>query len=321
MSESSQTKPILSIKDLRIYFESRGRWVYAVDGTSMELYPGEGMAIIGESGSGKTLTMLSTLALISGYPGVVGGSISYSEDDFSIELLSDLKDFFDCSKRPARAKKEPQLWIRDYRKRAKLLAGSKIGIIFQNPIDSLDPLWTVGATIKESIRLRSPKMAKKDVFEEALEWLDRVHIKSPEGVMRSYPHQLSGGMCQRVMIASTLAMRPRIIIADEPTTGLDMTTKAQVLALLRKARDEYGSALIFVTHEINLVTGLTEKVVVMRKGKVVDRFSTKELADVKLVDGKLESSFDFDEHTKELLECSLALEQHHTDSEGSTSLT
>ncbi|HAA53258.1 MAG TPA: ABC transporter ATP-binding protein [Myxococcales bacterium] len=305
-----EKKPILSIEDLRIYFRSRGRWVYAVDGVSLDIKEGEGVAVIGESGSGKTLTILSMLALISGQPGVVDGKIHYHDDEIDVNLLQGVRDVFEVQEgRKLKVKGDPELWQSHFRKRAQELAGCRIGIIFQNPIASQDPLWSVGQTLRESIRLRDPSMPRAKVQEEAVEWLRRVHIKNPEGVMRSYPHQLSGGMCQRVMIASTLAMRPKIIIADEPTTGLDMTTKAQVLYLLREAREKYGSALVFITHEIGLVTGLTDKIVVMNKGKVVDQFPASALQNVEIKDGTLSAEHTFAQHTQDLLECSLALEQ------------
>jgi len=310
-TSTSSSPPILSLQELKISFLSRGKWVYAVDGVSMDIFPGQGTAIIGESGSGKTLSMMSTLALISGTPGVFGGDIVYQEGDFSLSLLNGVEKAHRVEGKKAFPNLRTDRWKQAYRKRAKQLAGNRIGIIFQNPIDSLDPFWSVGQTLKESIRLRDPKLPKNEVEKEAINWLERVHIKNPEGVMRSYPHQLSGGMCQRVMIAATLSMRPRIIIADEPTTGLDMTTKAQVLYLLQEAREEYGSSLIFVTHEIGLVTGLAEQVIVMRKGHVVDRFHSSKLADVSIKDGELISEHPFATHTKELLYNSLILEQHH----------
>ncbi len=303
-------KPVLSIEDLKVYFEGRKKWIKAVDGVSLSIQEGEGLAVIGESGSGKTLTMMATLALISGLPGVVGGSIHYHdpENNFELDLLEGISDLFEVDDEGVRVKGNVELWHLHFQKRARQLAGKRIGIIFQNPIASQDPLWSVGQTLKESIRLRDRSLSRKEIHREALEWLERVHIKNPEGVMRSYPHQLSGGMCQRVMIASTLAMRPQVIIADEPTTGLDMTTKAQVLYLLREAREKYGSSLIFITHEIGLVSNLTDRIVVMNAGKVVDRLATKALADVHF-DGEQFSGLDqFAPHTRELLKSSLVLE-------------
>ncbi len=307
-TESSDDSPLFRIDDLRVGFWSRGRWVQAVDGASVALGQKEGLALIGESGSGKTLTMMSSLALIPPNPGVIGGSIRYHDGDDSISLLDGVEDAYHWNDGVCAENVHTEKWRLHYRRRAQYLAGLKIGIIFQNPISSLDPLYSVGATLMESIRLRNPALTRKEAYEEAVDWLDRVHISNPTGVMRSYPHQLSGGMCQRVMIAATLSMRPRIIIADEPTTGLDMTTKAQILYLLHEARSKYGSSLIFVTHEIGLVTGLTERVVVMRSGHVVDRFPTSHLSGVSRIGGELKTTFSFAEHTQELLSASLKLE-------------
>ncbi|TNE44166.1 MAG: ABC transporter ATP-binding protein [Deltaproteobacteria bacterium] len=299
---------LLSVQDLKVGFWSRGRWVNAVDGISIHVGQGEGLAVIGESGSGKTLSMMSSLSLIPPNPGVIGGSITYKDGEDTISLLDGVEEAYTwkdgrCNENPLTEK-----WRQQYRRRAQFLAGLRIGIIFQNPISSLDPLYSVGGTLMESIRLRNPSLSRWERHDEAVDWLERVHIQNPKGVMNSYPHQLSGGMCQRVMIAATLAMRPRIIIADEPTTGLDMTTKAQILYLLHEARTKYGSSLIFVTHEIGLVTGLTERVVVMRKGHVVDHFPTARLSDVTRVNGELQLPDSFAEHTSELLTASLKLE-------------
>lgn len=305
---STETPPLLSLEELTISFWTRGKWVHAVKGASFSLGRNEGLAVIGESGSGKTLSMMSTLALIPGWPGVVSGALKFQDESTSIDLLEGVKDAYTIENHKVKDTPKAEAFRREYIRRARLLAGQKIGIIFQNPIASLDPLWSVGSTLQESIRLRDPKLSRKEVHEEAIYWLDRVHIKNPKGVMRSYPHQLSGGMCQRVMIASTLAMRPRIIIADEPTTGLDMTTKAQILYLLHEAREQFGSSLIFVTHEIGLAVGLTERVVVMRQGHVVDQFPTMQLSGVRLEGGVLQSSHSFAPHTQQLLAASLKLE-------------
>lgn len=309
MSSNVQKPPILQIQDLKIGFRSRGRWVQAVEQASIVVQDGEGVAVIGESGSGKTLTMMSSLALIPPNPGVIGGSIVYHDGKESISLLDGIEKAYRWEGSRCLENYQTERWRQEYMQRARYLAGLRIGIIFQNPIASLDPLFSVGTTLMESIALRNPALTRAEKYEEAVDWLDRVHIKNPKGVMQSYPHQLSGGMCQRVMIAATLAMRPRIIIADEPTTGLDMTTKAQILYLLHEARSQFGSSLIFVTHEIGLVTGLTERVVVMRKGLVVDEFATARLAEVCRVAGEIQAPADLAPHTRELLVASLKLEE------------
>lgn len=309
MSVPPQTSPLLEIKDLQIGFWTRGRWVQAVEQSSISVNEGEGLAVIGESGSGKTLTMMACLALIPPNPGVIGGSIFYRSEGETISLLDGIKDAYRWDGHRCLENHHTEKWRLQYMHRAQYLAGLRIGIIFQNPIASLDPLFSIGATLMESIQLRNPSLSRSERYEEAVDWLDRVHIKNPQGVMRSYPHQLSGGMCQRVMIAATLAMRPRVIIADEPTTGLDMTTKAQILYLLHEARSQFGSSLIFVTHEIGLVTGLTERVVVMRKGHVVDEFATARLSEVHRVGKEIQAPADLANHTQDLLIASLKLEE------------
>lgn len=308
-NESVERTPLLHFDDLQISFKSRGRWLHAVKGISLKLHEQEGIAVIGESGSGKTISMLSSLALVGGQPGVVGGKILYGEAGTpALNLLEDVEEGFRREGNAIITTRKAELWKRDYLRRAQLLAGRKVGIIFQNPVASLDPLWSVGQTICESIRLREPKWSRAEIREEAENWLERVHIKNPRGVMRSYPHQLSGGMCQRVMIATVLALRPQVIIADEPTTGLDMTTKAQVLYLLHEARTRYNSSLIFVTHEIGLVTGLTDRVYVMRHGEVADEIATSDLRQVSFEDGEFQAPESFAEYTRQLLKSSLSLE-------------
>ncbi len=313
--------PLLVIEGLRIAFNDGGRSKFVLDGVDLQLDPEEGIAVIGESGSGKTLTMMSVLGLVPPKPGVVAGRIRYFWEDTDVSLLDGIDEAFEpvFGESSEESSFEPvdsyvptgkfDRWYLNYRRKARLLAGRHIGIIFQNPISSLDPFWSVGDTLIESIRIRDPKLSRKEAREEAMVWLERVHIKNPPAIMRSYPHQLSGGMCQRVMIAATLALRPKIIIADEPTTGLDMTTKAQILYLLYEARTKYKSSLIFVTHDLGLVTGLTERVYVMNKGRVVDEFPTEVLSEVSLKGRKLEAEFPFADYTKQLLEASLILEE------------
>ena len=323
MSDRSPVTPILRVDGLKVYFQTRERLVRAVDGATFEVLPQKGLAVIGESGSGKTLSMLATLGLVSGVPGVVAGSICYGDESSGrVEVCEGVEEAFAFNEEGVpRTLSGAWKWRRRMAARARLLAGRRIGMIFQNPIASLDPLWSVGRTLAESIgcraRWQGEKPNRDKVKEEAQEWLERVHIKNPAEVLRSYPHQLSGGMCQRVAIAATLALRPRVIVADEPTTGLDMTTKAQVLTLLREARESFGATLVFITHEIGLVQGLVERTVVMRAGRVVDRLTTKRLCSLVPSTGAIdggELGADEDEeapvhrHTLELVKATLELE-------------
>jgi peptide/nickel transport system ATP-binding protein len=242
-SNAAAPRNLLEVKNLSTYFEVDGVEFRAVEGVSFTLEPGRTLGIVGESGCGKSVTALSIMGLIPRPPGrIAGGEVLFQ----GIDLLT-LK--------PAE--------MRERR-------GNQISMIFQEPMTSLNPAFTVGDQIVEGI-LRHRNVSKQQAKAHAIEMLRRVRIPSPERRFDDYPHKLSGGMRQRVMIAMALACDPQLLIADEPTTALDVTIQAQILDLMRKLRDETGAAIIVITHDLGVIAEIAHEVIVMYAGKVVER--------------------------------------------------
>lgn len=240
--------PLLDIQDLHTDIEIRSGVVHALSGVDLYVNPGETLGIVGESGSGKTMTALSLMGLLPQGGRVSSGSI--------------FLDGQDLTKMPLHAKRK--------------LRGTKVGMIFQDPLTSLNPTMKIGLQVCEPLRVHK-KMSKKDALERAIEILKRVGMPRPEIVINNYPHQLSGGMRQRVMIAMALVCEPRILIADEPTTALDVTTQMQILDLIDELRDEYQMGVILITHDLGVVAGHTDRVAVMYAGRIVETAPTKTL--------------------------------------------
>lgn len=240
---------ILEIKNLKTYFYTYEGVAKAVDGVSYQLARGEPLGVVGESGCGKSVTALSVLRLIPTPPGrVVGGEVLFKGKNL-LDLTED-----------------------EMRK----IRGDRISMIFQEPMTSLNPVFTVGNQIQETLQLHQG-LSKKDALEKSIEMLRLVNIPSPEKVVERYPHELSGGMRQRVMIAMALACTPEILIADEPTTALDVTIQAQILDLMNKLKEELGMAIVLITHNLGVVAETTKRVIVMYAGKIVEEAETKTL--------------------------------------------
>jgi peptide/nickel transport system ATP-binding protein/oligopeptide transport system ATP-binding protein len=237
------TEPLLSVRNLRVYFHQRDRVVRAVDGVDLRLDPAKTLCLVGESGSGKSLTALSIMRLISP-PGRIeeGSEITYAGRDLVAASAQQMQS----------------------------IRGNEISMIFQEPMTSLNPAHTVGAQIAEAVRLHRP-VSKAAAAERALEMLRLVGVPDPRRRGSDYPHQLSGGMRQRVMIAMALSCEPKLIIADEPTTALDVTIQAQVLELLRELRDTLGMAVLLITHDLGVVAEMADDVAVMYAGRIVER--------------------------------------------------
>ena len=234
--------PLLSVEELKTWFFTRDGVVRAVDGVSFAVYPGETLAVVGESGCGKSVTSLSILRLIASPPGrVVGGRVMFEGRD----LLG-----------------LPEREMRDLR-------GNQISMIFQEPMTSLNPVLTIGRQIAEALILHRG-MSRAEALARAVEMLRLVEIPEPERRVGEYPHQLSGGMRQRVMIAMALACNPRLLIADEPTTALDVTIQAQILDLMRALKDKTGAAIVLITHDLGVVAEMAQRVVVMYAGRIVE---------------------------------------------------
>jgi oligopeptide/dipeptide ABC transporter ATP-binding protein len=244
-------RPLLEVRSLRTEFQTDAGVVHAVRDVSFTVSPGEVLGIVGESGSGKSVTMLSVMGLIPSPPGqIVGGEVLFEGRDL-LRLPADA---------------------------LRRVRGSEIGMIFQEPLSSLNPVLTIGDQLDEAIRVHK-RIGKAEARRHSLDMLGMVNIASPERVVDDYPHQLSGGMCQRVMLAVALACRPKLLIADEPTTALDISTQDQLLELVRQLQRELGLAVVWITHDLGIIAGLADRVVVMYAGEVMEQAAVDDLYD------------------------------------------
>jgi len=242
-------EPLLELKDLAVQFRTDEGVVHAVNGVSLKIEEGETVAIVGESGSGKSVTVLATLKLIPSPPGeIVGGSANFFGRDL-IQMES---------------------------QEINQIRGSQIGMIFQDPLSSLNPVLSIGKQLTESMMLHL-KFSQEEANKRAAELLEMVGIPNAKDRLNDYPHQFSGGMRQRVMIAMALSCNPQILIADEPTTALDVTIQAQFVELVKRLRQELGLAIIWITHDLGIVAGLAKRVIVMYGGYFVEEAPVKEL--------------------------------------------
>jgi peptide/nickel transport system ATP-binding protein len=233
---------LLEIEDLRTHFFTRDGVVRAVDGVSLHVDEGETLAIVGESGCGKSITSLSILRLVPSPPGrIVSGSIRFAGRDLLALSEAEMRE----------------------------IRGNEISMIFQEPMTSLNPVLTIGRQIGETLRLHQ-RLDRKAALARAVEMLRLVHIPEPERRIAQYPHELSGGMRQRVMIAMALACNPKLLIADEPTTALDVTIQAQILDLMRELKARIGAAIVLITHDLGVVAEMAARVVVMYAGRKVE---------------------------------------------------
>jgi len=239
----SAAEPILSIRDLAVQFTTEDGIVQAVDGITYDVYPGETLGIVGESGSGKSVSTMSILGLIPQPPGKIVRGEAYFNG----------KDLLKMSKKELRH-----------------VRGSEVSMVFQDPMTSLNPVLKVGYQIGEAIRTHHPDKKDDEVKEQAVGLLRLVGVPNPERRYEQYPHEFSGGMRQRAMIAMAISNSPQLLIADEPTTALDVTIQAQILEVLKKAQDETHAATILITHDLGLVAELAERVIVMYAGKIVE---------------------------------------------------
>lgn len=240
---------LLEVKDLQTYFYTYEGVVKAVDGVSYELEAGETLGLVGESGCGKSVSALSVMRLIPDPPGkIINGEILFEDDDI---LKIDMDDM-------------------------RRIRGAKIAMVFQEPMTSLNPVLTVEKQITETLELHKG-MTRAEARREGVELLARVGIPDPERRIKQYPHQFSGGMRQRVMIAMALSCDPRLIIADEPTTALDVTIQAQILELMKSLTSEFGVALIVITHNLGVVARYADRVNIMYAGKIIERGTAREI--------------------------------------------
>jgi peptide/nickel transport system ATP-binding protein len=249
LSETEMAEKILEVKNLQTSFFTEDGVVRAVDDVSFDVYKGRTLGIVGESGCGKSVTSLSIMRLIPNPPGkTTGGQILYKGKDLLQIPMSEMRK----------------------------LRGNELSMIFQEPMTSLNPVFTIGNQIRETIALHQD-LSKSAVKDRAVEMLKLVGIPSPEKRVNDYPHQLSGGMRQRVMIAMALSCNPNVLIADEPTTALDVTIQAQILDLLRDLQQRVGMGLILITHDLGVVAEVADEVMVMYAGRAVEQGSVKEI--------------------------------------------
>ncbi|HOX39447.1 MAG TPA: ABC transporter ATP-binding protein [Candidatus Brocadiia bacterium] len=239
-------RPLLAVRDLRTHFFTERGVARAVDGVSFEVFPGETLGVVGESGCGKSVTALSILRLVTPPGRITGGTITLDGQELTALLESEMRR----------------------------VRGRKAAMIFQEPQSSLNPVFSIGFQITEAIRLHQ-KVTRTEAEELAIEMLGRVAIPDPAKRIGEYPHQLSGGMKQRAMIAMALSCRPSLLIADEPTTALDVTIQAQILNLLQELREQLGMSVMLITHNLGIVAQIARRVMVMYAGKVVETASTE----------------------------------------------
>ena len=244
------TADLLEVNNLKTYFFTRRGIVKAVDDVSFKVKPGETLGVVGESGCGKSVTALSIMRLVANPPGkIVGGEINFNGENVLDKNLDELTE----------------------------LRGSKISMIFQDPMTSLNPVFSVGYQIAETVKRHRKDMSNDQAWRRAIEMLDLVRIPDAKRRIKNYPHEFSGGMRQRVMIAIALACNPQLLIADEPTTALDVTIQAQVLELMKGLSQEFGTAVMLITHDLGVVAGTCQFVNVMYAGHVVESAPVKQV--------------------------------------------
>ncbi|MEX2254809.1 MAG: ABC transporter ATP-binding protein [Acidimicrobiia bacterium] len=237
------TEPLLAIRDLTVEFGTEDGTVQAVSGVSYDVFPGETVGVVGESGSGKSVSVMSLLGLIPSPPGrIVGGTASFMGRDL----------------------------LKMPKKELRQLRGGDVSMIFQDPMTSLNPVLTIGDQIGEAIQTHNSDVSKRKAEERVVELLTIVGVPNPDQRVKQYPHEFSGGMRQRAMIAMAIANEPKLLIADEPTTALDVTIQAQIIEVLKAAQHETHAATILITHDLGLVAELCDRVVVMYGGRVVE---------------------------------------------------
>ena len=265
----------LQIQDLYTYFYSQEKraFIRAVNGVSLDVYRGETLGIVGESGSGKSITMLSIMGLISASPGVLKGDVRLQTRGGEIEVLRGLDRYVTLQEENGHileVNKNLDGWQRNQERNMAQIRGKEVSMIFQNPKQAFNPFSTVGTQIAEMVRLHTPATSKAESKEKAIEWLQKVKIDAPADRYFNYPYGLSGGMCQRAMVAMALSSEPSFLIADEPTTGLDATIQSRVIELLEEMQKETGISMVLISHDISVISRLSDRIAVMYGGMVME---------------------------------------------------
>jgi peptide/nickel transport system ATP-binding protein len=242
----SPSEPLLSVRDLTVHFDTEDGIVKAVDGVSYDVYPGRALGIVGESGSGKSVSSLTVMGLTRAKNARISGEVIFEGRDLLTASDADLRS----------------------------IRGNEIAMIFQDPLSSLHPYYKVGWQLVEAIRVHNPETSKQAGRQRAIELLDMVDIPEPHERVDAYPHEFSGGMRQRAMIAMALANDPKLLIADEPTTALDVTVQAQILGLIRRLQEELDTAVVMISHDLGVIAETAQEVAVMYAGRIVEQAST-----------------------------------------------
>lgn len=279
--------PILEIENLRTYFyaKSKQAFVRAVDGVNLQINQGETLGLVGESGSGKSITALSIMGLITAEPGVISGKIDFKTDDIETNLLRDLEDYVQLNRKDGRVmevRKDCAGWQKHTERVMGNIRGKEISVIFQNPRSSLNPFIPIGKQITEAILLNSGIKNRREAKERAFYWLEQVKIDSPRLRFDSYPYGLSGGMCQRAMVAMALASEPLLLIADEPTTGLDATIQSKIVDLLQELKLVFNVTTMLISHDIEVIKRLSDSAAVMYGGTVMEYGTARDILFVDL---------------------------------------
>ena len=247
--EGRDRMSLLEVKNLRVHFHDAAPERFAVDGVSFSLEEGQILGLVGESGTGKTVTSMCICGLLPDGRADKEGSVTL-----------DGHEIFDCS-----------------RQELNRLLGKDVTVVFQEPMTSFNPVYRIGRQVEEGLYVHEKQLSKAERKAKALEAMERVGLSDPETVYKKYPHELSGGMLQRAMIAAAIVTRPKLLIADEPTTALDVTIQAQILELLKDLNREENMAIVFISHDLNVVRKICRRVIVMQRGKIVEEGSTLEI--------------------------------------------
>ncbi len=252
-------EPLLQVRDLQTHFFTREGIVYAVDGATFDVYPGKTLGIVGESGCGKSVAAKSILQIVDRPGRIVDGQILYNLRDTAGQV-----------------RRIDLVTLKPNSTEIRAIRGGEISMIFQEPMSSFSPVHTLGNQLAEAIRLHTD-LSDSAIHETVIQWLTHVGIPNPTQRISEYPYQMSGGQCQRAMIAMALSTNPKILIADEPSTALDVTTQAQILNLLQRLQREQGMAMIFITHDLGVIAEVADEVAVMYLGRVVEKAPVVEL--------------------------------------------
>ncbi|MDH3325668.1 MAG: ABC transporter ATP-binding protein [Gammaproteobacteria bacterium] len=278
------TKPILEVKDLsvRFFLEKEKVLLPALNQISFHVNNNEVLGIVGESGSGKSITLLSILGLLQANPGIISGEILFNANEANINTLEDISSHIEIEnfeKADEKITKKTNTWNKLHASRYKKILGNQVSMVFQNPRLAFNPYYSIGKQISESILLHQPNTDKESAKKTAIDWLKRVKMEAPELRYNNNPYGLSGGLCQRAMIAMALASEPSLLVADEPTTGLDTTIQGDILTLLEEIRIQQKLSMIIVSHDFNVMHRLANRVLVYYNGFIIEEGNTNNILD------------------------------------------